>query len=131
MLSPDPFAVSAWRPAFNLAAALGHRVSVVRPDGNCLAIGGWDRDTVFTSNAGLGNRWFEFVHPPDVPRLLAWYAGRTNGRPISWRGMAKWGGEPADCLMVGAKFWAGARASGAWIQLTEYEPWPLLERGAK
>lgn len=106
-----------WRTAFERAAALGLKVSVIDPTGFCLALANWSDSTLQPVEAVCGHNWREFIAVEDLPRLLAWFRAHLPGQPITYRALGADAGAPATLRVALVKVWVGS----AWLVVGEAE----------
>lgn len=111
---------SPWEPEFRNAASLGCKVSIVAPDGTCLAIANWQAALVEHWPAIEGKRWHEYISPQDLHRLLAWFAPGTDDLPpIIYEGLGRVDGKDQPVLVCLVKTWLPC---GVWLVIGDQRP---------
>ena len=106
-----------WRDDFAEAAATGCKVSIITRTGHAIVSANWAADQIEEWDALRGLRWHEFIHPDDLPRLIAWLAEPTAGAPIVYRGIGLYAGRAAVVRVCLVK----RPVAGVWLVVGEQE----------
>lgn len=108
-----------WCSYFHVAAKLGCKVSVMRPDGYALATANWDHETI-TPTGPTAWSWTEWVEDPQP--LLDWFADPTASPIITYYCLANVNGRPQRAIIALERVWAG----DAWVCVGSIVPAALI-----
>lgn len=100
-----------WRPRFNEAATLGHRVAVCDVDGRMLACANLDGHVVADIPRLDGTGWHEFLDSRDLPAVLAYFRNGVSGDALTYGQLCRINGQPVMADVTIVKTWVG----GAWL----------------
>lgn len=73
---------------------MGHRVAVCDTAGHLLACSNLEGHVIAGGPRLMGDGWWEFVSPDDLPRVLAWFLNGRSGDTVTYRQLSQVNGQP-------------------------------------